>query len=227
LQEKDPDVIVLQETGNAAAWKRTYPERFITGLGEFVIVSKFPIKTAALVREAAWLWGPTAARFEISFNGRPLVIYSVHMPTPRRDFAKLSGIGLLKELLGKNRRRSDSRNYSESMAARIELAKKLRDVFAAEQQQFVVAGDFNMPDRGYIYHLFAAQLTDAFAKSGRGWGLTFPGDTRNPLTGFGPWMRLDQIFAGKGWQPVYCQAEPRRRSQHRAMVAIFRPMEKP
>ena len=39
-------------------------------------------------------------------------------------------------------------------------------------------------------------MTDAFTRAGRGWGLTFPGVTRNPLTVFGPWLRLDYFFVG-------------------------------
>lgn len=226
LKEQDPDFLVLQETGNRPYWLRRYPDRFVATQGEFVVVSKYPVRSATPVNEAKWLGTPVAARFEFSFQGRPVVIYNIHLPTPRQDFAKLRGAGLIKEVLGRNRRRSDGRSYSESMEARVELAKKLCDAIAAETQPCLVAGDFNMPDRGFIYHLFAARFTDAFAKSGRGWGLTFPGFTHNPLTGFGPWMRLDQLFAGKGWEPVYSQAEPRRRSQHRAMMAVFRPVEK-
>jgi vancomycin resistance protein VanJ len=227
LQEQNPDVIALQDAGSQApAYVRKFPERFVKGEGEFVLVSKYPIKTATLLREPAWLGRPVAAAFEISFNGQPLVIYSVHMPTPRPDFAKLRGIGWLKELAGRNRRRSDNRSYAESMAARIDLARALRDTLAAEKQPFLIAGDFNMPDHGFVYHLFASKFQDAFAKRGRGYGLTFPGDTRNPLTLFGPWLRLDYAFAGNGWKPLFCQAEPRRRSQHRAVMAMFAPVGK-
>lgn len=227
IGKENPDIVVLQDAPGASVWARKFPERFVSAKGEFLTISKYPIKSAAFVPSVNWRGKPVAVRLEISFNGHPLVVYSVHLPTPRPDFAKLRGTGLLREFIGRNRRGSDGRSFSESMAARVEMAKQLRDVIAEERLPFIVAGDFNMPDRGYIYHLFASQFTDAFAKSGRGWGLTFPGSTHNPLTGFGPWMRLDQIFAGRGWEPVYCEAEPGRRSQHRAMIAIFRPMENP
>lgn len=226
LDAENPDLVLLQETGNVLPWRKKFPDRFVQAQGEFIAISKYPIKSASLVTSAKWLGRPVAARFEISFHGKRATVFSVHLPTPRPDFAKLKGLGLLKELAGRNRRLSDGLSFRESMAARIELARSLREVFARESNPFIVAGDFNVPDHGCIYHLFASSLTDAFAHSGRGWGLTFPGSTRNPLTGFGPWMRLDQAFAGKGWEPVFCEAEPRRRSQHRALLAIFRPSGK-
>jgi vancomycin resistance protein VanJ len=78
-----------------------------------------------------------------------------------------------------------------------------------------------MPSRGHIHGLFASHLTDAFAACGRGYGLTFPGYTSNPLTLFGPWLRIDYLFAGRGFKPIYCNTERERKSQHRAVAARF------
>jgi endonuclease/exonuclease/phosphatase (EEP) superfamily protein YafD len=107
------------------------------------------------------------------------------------------------------------------------MARGLAAVFQRERLPYIVAGDFNTPDHGAIYHLFASQMMDAFTAAGRGWGLTFPGETGNRLTLFGPWLRLDFFFVGRGWKPIECRAEREHKSQHRAVLARFEPIATP
>jgi hypothetical protein len=78
-----------------------------------------------------------------------------------------------------------------------------------------------MPSNGHIRRIFSGELRDAFAECGRGYGFTFPGFTRNPLSLFQPWLRLDYLFAGRGFRPCYVRTEPGRPSQHRAVAAGF------
>ncbi len=92
---------------------------------------------------------------------------------------------MLGDLVGHGHRAPVYGNYREWVQERIRLAHALADVLAAEKQPMIVGGDFNTPDHGYIYHLFAGEMTDAFAHAGRGWGLTFPGSTHNPISFFG------------------------------------------
>ena len=121
-------------------------------------------------------------------------------------------------------RRSRKSSYREWIDARIELARGLARVLATEKKPFLACGDFNMPDHGYIYHLFAGEMTDAFAHAGRGLGADlFRARRSNPAAFFGPWLRLDFAFAGRGWKPVFCMPEPGRKSQHCAVVAQFEP----
>jgi len=222
IQAENPDVIAIEDaTNRAGSYARQFPDRFVEGCDQFVLISKFPIISASAVQQPGWLGRPVAARYEISVNGESIVIYTIHMPTPRPDFAKLRGFGLLREIFNEtgNRKLRDGRSYREAMEARIELARQLAGRFSEEKLPFLLAGDFNMPDHGFIYHLFSSRFTDAFANSGRGWGLTFPGFGSHEFKMPGPWLRIDYIFAGKGWKPVDCRTEPDRRSKHRAVVA--------
>jgi len=224
LEAEQPDLLALQDAANRGpAYTREYPDRFVVGRGEFLLVSKYPVLSADLVPEPVWNREPVAARFELSFKGSPLVVYSVHMPTPRPDFFKLRRLGILRELLGHNRRRSDGRSYAESMRARVALAGELAGVFGCETKPFIVVGDFNMPNHGSAYHLMEGTMEDAFKQVGSGYGYSFPGVTNRILMLLGPWLRLDYLFAGHGWSPVYCRVEPDRASQHRAVVARFEP----
>ena len=101
----------------------------------------------------------------------------------------------------------------------MQLERDLLSVFQHEKRPFLAVGDFNMPDHGYAYHLFAGQLTDAAKRAGRGYGFTLPGTTRNPLSLFGPWLRIDYIFSSAALKPIYCRTEDWRKSQHRAVAA--------
>jgi endonuclease/exonuclease/phosphatase (EEP) superfamily protein YafD len=112
-------------------------------------------------------------------------------------------------------------SFAEAMTARVQLARDLAGVFSREKRPFLALGDFNMPSDGYVHEVMTWGLRDCFAKAGRGFGFTFPGDRRNPMTLGEPWLRLDYVLAGPGWRVNECRVEPERRSKHRAVVATL------
>jgi vancomycin resistance protein VanJ len=222
IATEDPDFVALEDvTGQGPVFQRTYPKRAVRALGQFVFISKAPVKSATILDWPRWRGNPVAAVFEVPWQGEDLVFYTVHLPTPRGDFAKLAGLGLLKELAGRNRRLSDGMSFGEAMTARVQLARDLAAVLAREQRPFVALGDFNMPPNGYVHRVITWGLTDCFEQAGRGFGFTFPCDTHNPLTLGQPWLRIDYVLAGPGWYAHDCRVEPDRRSQHRAVVATL------
>lgn len=223
IEREQPDVIALQEAGRERQFAAAYPDRHVVGIGEFTLISKFPILNSGAVREATWLGQPAAAWFEIEVNGAPLVIYNVHIPSPRSDLSKLSGRGLALGVIGwAGGRLGDVRDrYQASWDLRINFADALAEVIENDKRPKLAVGDFNMPAHGRVYHRMTRELSDAFAESGRGYGFTMPGKTRNPIALFGPWMRLDYILCGEGLRPASCRVEPDRESQHRAVVAVI------
>lgn len=225
LDEVKPDVILLQDARTAGpAFAAKYRGSQVITRGEFVIVSRFPVLNAALVSIPGYRGRPVAARFELNIEGRSIVLFSVHMPTPRPQFLRFLSGRAMADLFSEETHSGARQPYPVWLAERRELARGLLSVIENEPLPHIAAGDFNMPDHGYIYHLFAGKLGDAFAASGSGWDLTFPGSTGNPVTFFGPWLRLDYFFTGGGWESVWCDAEPGRKSQHRAVAACFRPL---
>ena len=226
IEREKPDVVVMQDAGTTLAnfLQTKLPGYHVARQGEFSCVSRFPIQKSALLPAPISEGRPVGARFEVVVNAQPMVFYSVHMPTPRRVLSHfMGGRRILGDLAGLSHRDPLYGSYGEWLTQRIQLARDLRQVFADEKLPFIVGGDFNMADHGYIYHLFAGEMTDAFKASGRGWGMTFPGSTRNPVAGFGPWLRLDYFFAGHGWRAVECRPEPGTKSQHKAVLARFAP----
>lgn len=229
LAEEKPDLIILQDASGREGYRvPKIPGMQISQMGEFALFSRFPIRNGKFVDGALDGGRPIATRWEVTIQDRDVAIYSVHMPTPRRELLQFLGRRrVVAGLVGNGNRQPGFGDYREWMHERIELARSLAKVFAMEEKPMIVGGDFNTPNHGYIYHLFSAEMTDAFAETGRGWGLTFPGSTRNPLSLFGPWLRIDYFFTGRGWKAIECRPEPGRRSQHKAVVARFEPVPMP
>lgn len=228
LREQNPDIVLLQEArARGSRYQRSFPEYQMAEQAEFVMLSKFPIMSSQVVELPGQQRFPVAARFEIEWQGRRVAVYSVHLPTPRRELFRLRGAGLLIALAGIGQEQTAPgrfrREIAEAWANRIELARALLERLKNEPLPFLVAGDFNMPNHGFLYRMFSRELVDAFEKRGRGYGFTFPGYSLNPLTGFGPWLRIDYCFAGHGFTVTDCRTESGRRSQHRAVAARFEP----
>jgi endonuclease/exonuclease/phosphatase family metal-dependent hydrolase len=231
LKSENPDLVLLQEAGGRSArYMAAYPEYKAVERGEFVLLSKWPVKNAGFVALTNEYQGKAAAWFEVETKTGPLIVYSVHVPTPRSELYRSRGLGLVAALVGtmQDGKSSTSRYRGQLDTAwnhRVELTRQLHGYLETETRPFIVVGDFNMTPNGYLYRLFADSLKDAFAATGRGFGFTLPGSTRNPLTAFGPWMRIDYLFAGPGLKPVYARVESDRKSQHRAVVAKFKRVE--
>ncbi len=222
IDAKDPDFVALEDAGGQGPiYQRNYPQRTVLVEGQFVFISKTPVKSGEQIWWPLWHGLPIVAVFDVPWQGQDIAIYTVHLPTPRSDFAKLTGLGLVKELTGRNRRLSDGMSFGESMTARVQLARDFASVLAREKRPFVLAGDFNMPPNGYVHRVITWGLTDSFEQAGSGFGFTFPGDTGNPLSMGQPWLRIDYVIGGPGWHAEHSEVEPARRSQHRAVVATL------
>ncbi len=222
IAEQKPDIVALQEAGREQAYQEAFPQLQVKAVGEFTLLSRFPIKkaeplTLALQNQSV------GARFELDCDGRTLVVYNIHIISPRRDLDLMRGLGFPVLIFAPARTRFGPmrEQYKTNWAERRDIVRQLAELIAKEKDPCIAVGDFNFPDHGYAYHLFASKFTDAFAASGRGYGFSFPGTTRNPLSLFGPWLRIDYLWSSSKLKPVKCLREPSRISQHRAVVATY------
>jgi len=224
IESQKPDLIVLQDAPHKGRrYARQYRDRYVTEHGEFVLISRFPVRSSAPVEAVRWRQHPVAARFAVEWDGQPLLIYAVHLPTPRRELSRIMGVGLIKEWARAHGWLGADPNDSValSLEARPALVRALCDQIRAEQAPVIVAGDLNMPHWGYMYKVLTERLWDAYRECGKGFGFTFPGTSRNPVTLFGPWLRLDYVFCSRDLRPREARVEANWRAQHRAVAAEF------
>ncbi len=240
--EVAPDVMVFQEAAGYSVRYLGDPgyAEFKHGLytGEFSLVSKYPIVSAepVSVKVIAISSSPVplatvvgteesvivAGRFVIDFHGKKVVIYNVHLPSPRGTLSYHMRGAFLYGLIG-----IPGTSFGEKRAAiqrgwdqRTEMLRALLKLADKEVDPTILAGDFNLPSVGYCHGLVSDHWRDAHEDGGSGFGFTFPGTSRNPLWLGGPGLRIDYVFFDpKHWTCAGSRAEPDRESQHRASVA--------
>ncbi|MBE7497043.1 MAG: endonuclease/exonuclease/phosphatase family protein [Verrucomicrobiaceae bacterium] len=222
-----PDILLLQESPNRAAGYLTSPDyaEFKHGrnVGEHTILSRHPILEAQLLDPATDGNQSRPARFVIQWGSRSVSVYSVHLRTPREVLGSYMRGAFLWGVLGlpgtpwEGRRRHYQDFWNRQMADARHLLEKIH----ADPNPSLIGGDFNAPHIGHVHQMLVEKLGDAHAEAGQGFGFTFPGVTRNPLSLGGPWMRIDYIFRDRRWRTLRCVTEPDRPSQHRAVFASF------
>lgn len=224
-----PDILVLQEAENRAQGYLDAPAysefSFGKNLDEHTIVSKFPITKASTVHSSAGGHEQIiAVRAELDFHGKPIVLYSVHLNTPRDTLRYYMRGAFLYGIIGLPSFSPYHERYQQNQVVwndQIQRAKDLISHIEGEVLPTIVVGDFNSPSGGFVHRLFRAELNDSHLEAGNGFGYSFPGTTRNPLSLGGPWMRIDYIFS-KGWHTEASVVEKSRPSQHRAVAARLR-----
>jgi vancomycin resistance protein VanJ len=225
-----PDAVMLQDVFYADRkernFRKIYPEYQSSGAAQFMLLTPHTVESKEAVNEALWQGKPIAARFVIRVGEKKIALYSVHMPTPRRELSRARSPRVILEMLWLSKVPTDGfPSYRAWLDARVVLAKQLRDVFEREPLPYIVGGDFNTPDHGIVYHTIASKNEDAFRAAGSGWGFTFPGSKDGGFAKLlGHWLRLDYLFAGKGWKAVDCKTAEEDSSQHRAVLARFEPI---
>ncbi|MFM2081745.1 MAG: hypothetical protein RL380_436 [Verrucomicrobiota bacterium] len=229
LDATDADVMVFQEAlVREKPFQISNPNYRVAHAGEFSCASKSPILASAVVPGLEFDGRAIAAWFELKHQGKPVVIYSVHMPTPRAYLLDLRGRGFLEEAnRGGGLFNEDIRaEYQYYWTNRFKLMRGLIQVLTNDTRPKIICGDFNIPDHGRLYAIMAHEFVDAFASAGQGYGQTFPGDARVPIAGYRPWLRLDYQFCDADhWRPADSYVEPLKRVQHLGLVTSYERLE--
>lgn len=225
-----PDIMVFQESSVPASAYLSDPGyaefKYGATANEFTLISRFPVKPGKLL---TWQAGSSArsfhyaTRFEMDWNGVEIAVYVVHLKSPREALLGIRWGGFLRGIPLPFK--AWSARAEQDMAFwrdQISIAEELERQVSAELLPCVVAGDFNAPHLGAIYRLMTRHLQDAHAKAGHGFGFTFPGDTHNPFSLGGAWLRIDHVLTDSRWEVGACWTEDLRKSQHRAVAAMLR-----
>jgi len=225
-----PDFVLLQDSVGKTSYYKTTAEygefSAVSGAGEFVMLSRWPILSTELLgidRAENGAFSPgRAARFVVLAAGARCAIYSVHLQTPRGALESYKRGAFLYGLIGLPGTpwEEKKKSYQAFWDRQMRISREIADRIRAETIPVIVCGDFNTPTFGPIYDDYASTLQDAHLVAGSGCGYTFPGDTRNPLALFQPWLRLDQLFASDHWEIRRCQTIDVQ-AQHLPVVAEF------
>jgi endonuclease/exonuclease/phosphatase family metal-dependent hydrolase len=225
VERERPDVIALQEVNNRKSeYSRAFPGYEVHGTDQFPLLSRYPILDGRYIRLGLTnRREPCAGRYVVDYNGRQVLIFNVHLPTPRwllEDTWDQPHV-LLPEVF-EEQYPGPCNLVEEGWENRVAQLNELIGVLKKETLPMIVVGDFNMPAHGTSYQRMAKFMTDAFTVRGRGYGFTFPAD-REPLQSLiAPWVRLDYQFVSRDWRTGYFRLEYTRRAQHRATVARYR-----
>ena len=97
------------------------------------------------------------------------------------------------------------------LAVRTEQSRILSEAAKASGDGVILAGDFNTPPDGRIYHGWWCKFDDSFSTAGWGLGHTYFGEKAA--------VRIDHIMTGSGWRCRMSQVERTIGSPHHPLVA--------
>jgi endonuclease/exonuclease/phosphatase family metal-dependent hydrolase len=212
-----PDVLAIQDGWTPQAWQAGAPAvkelRHVVRLGEFLLASRYPIVASQLLTlqmrrpDASVRSWTHSARHELRIGERQIVVYNLHLPSPRFALTGQEGPAAIQQ---------------DYWAFQGQLLQELLGLIESESLPTVVLGDWNLPALGPRYRRMVERLADAHQVAGKGYGFTVPGDVRHWLAFDQPWLRLDYVLSSSHWQTERCVTEPRSTAQHAALFARLR-----
>lgn len=232
--QNQPDVAVFQDAGRRLQQLSALPQFATTHRhsfqdGEFALLSRWPLLQNESLRLA---WPENTAGFYragtrsvVDWNGRRVVVYNIHLPTPRDLLYWYARRGtFLYGLLGlvpHTPLHARHQQYLATWRARVALVSQLVSRVRAETDPVILLGDLNLPPAGQGYQLLCDVLQDAHAAAGSGFGHTFPGNMKSVASLFAPWIRIDHVFASSPWLVLSTGVGSGGASQHLPVGAVL------
>jgi len=140
--------------------------------------------------------GGRVHRVDLDVHGHEVPVYVVHLETPRSALWAARNFDLSQLALNADLRSADSNIASTVVDRRL--------------PNLLVLGDFNLTVESAIYRRDWGDLTNAFSRTGGGFGHTmFAGRHR---------VRIDHVLAGAKWQPVRTRVLHGYPSEHQPVV---------
>lgn len=210
IESRKPDVVVMQDSGGVLEGPLAYlKDKWHTQANDqYVIASRFPLS------ELTPLWitpkRHRVERFTVHVPGRDVVMYAVHLRSPR------DGLSAIRHF-----RLDGSNDMQENADERLDQATRLAQFVEAEKVPVILCGDFNAPMPSLVCkRMTQIGLQDAFSLAGRGYGYTYGQST--PVRT--PYVRIDHIFFSRPWQVRTCEVGAHNGSQHSPVIAdLFLP----
>ena len=230
IRAMEPDIFCLQEftvdyRGNEA---RTYgyvdallevegyeivaPERLEGHRKPAPVVTRLGFDQSSIIGLAgSQLLGPagTLVRAQLRWDGRPIVVYNVHLQGYTRNRPWSNG-----HLFSIRAWLSFLRRSGASFIQRAAEAENIKTLMDQEEHPVLLCGDFNTTPHQWVHGRLSRGFQDVYRSSGGLWGPTFP--SRRPL------VRIDYMMASEHWKVVESMVGPRLPSDHRPVIARLR-----
>lgn len=215
IMQHDPDVLVMQDSGDVnhleqrrpALFRAIVGDRHTYGYGQYLIASRFPLK------ECAPGWIPfnmqmhSFARCVLQAHGQEIDLVTVHFVTPREGLNATRHEGL-----------KGLKTWGDNVDNRLSQAGLL----AEQMRQFkpvrprIVAGDLNAPESSAVVKtLLHTGLRDAFSSAGFGYGYTHGHSLKPGLS----LLRIDHILVSDSIGVVDADVGGKIASEHRPVIA--------
>ncbi len=195
LQDKDPDIICLQEAslgrlkqffntkGNAHFLKHKHTSRN----GGPITFSSYPIikKEQVRFKESSNM----IIISDIVIESDTIRLFNTHLQSYRfsnKDISSLDSISFNLEEANYKVMRYTGSKLKRAFIQRTEQAEILSGLINESPYKVIICGDFNDTPLSYSYHTVSKGLKDAFVESGYGIGNTYLGDL--------PSLRIDYIL---------------------------------
>jgi len=216
IKRQQPDIVCIQE--DADTWRRFVFQRYkkilpyndttlfinnkmMNGVG---IHTRFPILRKERIAYPSEANGSVAYYLRLD-NGDTLLVINNHLEgthlskEDRQNYKRMIG-GHMERDTVKEESKVLIEKLAHSAAKRAPQAEAVhRYIEAHSQYPTIVCGDFNDSPISYSRRTIAQGLTDCFAATGRGIGLSYN------QKGF--FVRIDHIFCSSHFEPYNCQID--------------------
>lgn len=207
IAKAQPDVLLLQDAG-AALDGALRPLRNYgwheAAMGQYVILSRYPLTDL----EERWITPEhthTCMRCILHAGKTPIVLYDVHLTTPRWALGAVQENGA--EAMG---------SLEENVTVRQIQATMVAAHVEGENGPVILTGDLNAPVQSRACRkLLDVGLRDAFSETGWGYGFTYGQST--PIQQ--PFMRIDHLMVSPQWDILSCKVGSPRGSDHTPVIA--------
>lgn len=226
---KDPGEILKHELGYAYSFFPGDDMNWNTVASGTAIFSRFPIISAELIRYPRGMFRDVehTAMADILYRGDTIRVYSMHLqsfgflPNDYDSFSRIKN--------QQDTRFSASKNLLKKMQQtfmfhgfQADFIKKRVD---SSSHPEIICVDLNDVPSSYAYTKVRSDRNDVYADKGWGFGKTYTSPSSR-LMGKLPTLRIDYIFTDPSFETVQVTRGRDRLSDHQAVVADLRMVEK-
>lgn len=225
--ESDADIVCMQEYAENKSPKNLtkdkiydalsmYPYRSVTYLNEskfqnmgIAVFSKYPITNSRRIKYESRFNGSSIHQIDV--KGKKLMLINNHLESFKLTMEDRSRYSTFIKSLTSDGLDELRGAFQQKLGPAFQIRARQSEAVSAEikklnNKSILVCGDFNDTPISYAHRTIQGDLTDAFAESGRGMGITY---NQNFF-----WFRIDNILHSPNMQAINCTVDKVKFSDH-------------